>query len=77
MTKRQRITKRVTTTTTELSNEYKSRIRLLESIKKANGRQKYRQITRASFWINKHKEIKMSTARIYYRKYKSICMEKY
>jgi hypothetical protein len=36
-------------TTTELSKEYRRRIRLLESIKKANGRPKYRKITNVYF----------------------------
>jgi hypothetical protein len=49
MTKRQRINKRVTATTTELSKEYRRRIRLLESVKKVNGSQKYRKITKSLF----------------------------
>jgi hypothetical protein len=46
---RQRVNKRITATTTELSKEYRRRIRLLESVKKVNGRQKYRKITKVYF----------------------------
>jgi hypothetical protein len=52
--------KRVTAITSELSKEYRRRIRLLESIKKVNGRQKYRKITKTIFGVNmqKRKEVR-------------------
>jgi hypothetical protein len=60
MTKRQRINKRVFATTTESSKEYGRRIRLLESVKQANGDQKYRKITKSLFlvYMQKRKEVR-------------------
>jgi hypothetical protein len=60
MTKREWINKRVTATTIEILKEYRGRIRLLESIKKVNGGEKYRKIIKNLFWVymQKRKEVK-------------------
>jgi hypothetical protein len=59
MTKRQRINKRITATTTELSKEYRRRIRLLESIMKVNGCQKCKKIRKSLFWVYMQKRKKV------------------
>jgi hypothetical protein len=40
--------------------EYRRRIRLLESVKKPNGSQKSRKITKSLFWVysHEHKEVR-------------------
>jgi hypothetical protein len=45
-------------TTTELSNEYRRTIPLLESIKKVNGHQQYRKITKSLFGSKMHKQVR-------------------